>query len=152
MIDRVSPSLRSRMMSRVRKGSQPELRVRRLVFSLGYWFLLHRRNLPGTLDLVFSGQRKAIFIHGCFWHQHDCPCGTKPASNTEFWSAKLARNAERNRKNFFDLTKNGWSVIVIRECKTISPDTLTPRIIDISNKQSKHHSCAFSLLQFGDRC
>ena len=131
MIDRVSSEVRSRNMARIRpKDSQPEMRVRRLVFSLGYRYRLHRRDLPGTPDIVFPELRKVIFVHGCFWHQHDCPRGSRPASNTDFWNAKLSRNVERDRENISALTAGGWSILVIWECETKSLDLLALRIED----------------------
>ena len=118
-------------MARIRgKDSQPEMRVRRLVFSLGYRFRLHQRDLPGAPDLVFRGRRKAIFVHGCFWHQHDCPRGSRPTSNTEFWNNKLDRNIERDRKNIAALTEAGWSTLVVWECEIKALDSLALRITD----------------------
>ena len=131
MVDRVSPAARSRNMARIRgKDSQPEMRVRRMVFSLGYRYRLHKRELPGTPDLVFSGRRKVILVHGCFWHQHDCNRGSRPASNTEFWNNKLDQNIERDRKNVASLSAAGWSTLVIWECETKSPESLALRITE----------------------
>lgn len=104
------------------------MRVRQLAHRLGYRFRLHRRDLPGTPDLVFPGRRKAIFVNGCFWHQHNCPRGTRPASNTDFWEDKLSKNVERDRKNIAALTSAGWSVLVVWECETKSLPTLSERL------------------------
>lgn len=129
MTDRISRANRSRIMSRIRgKDTKPEMRIRRLVHSLGYRFRLHRRDLPGTPDLVFPGRRKVIFVHGCFWHQHDCPRGSCPSSNRRFWKAKLRKNVERDNENISSLTAAGWSVLVIWECETKSLTALTARI------------------------
>ena len=111
------------------RDTKPEMRVRKLVHRLGYRFRLHRRDLPGTPDLVFPGRRKVIFVHGCFWHQHRCPRGSQPASNTEFWETKLRKNVERDRKNIAELAAAGWSVLVVWECETKSPASLAKRII-----------------------
>ena len=129
MIDRVSTDARSRNMRLVRgRDTTPEMLVRRQAHRLGYRFRLHRRDLPGTPDLVFPGRRKAVFVNGCFWHQHDCPRGARPASNTEFWEAKLSKNVERDRKNIAALTSAGWSVLVVWECETKSIPLLSERL------------------------
>ena len=100
MIDHFTPAVRSRVMSRVRsKDSKPELVVRRLVHRMGFRYRLHRRDLPGSPDLVFARSKKVIFVHGCFWHQHDCARGTRPSSNREFWNAKLDANIQRDQRN-----------------------------------------------------
>ena len=107
-------------MSRVRsKDTGPEMAVRRLVFSLGYRYRLHDRSLPGRPDLVFTGPKKVIFVHGCFWHQHvspDCPASIHPKSNIQFWSAKLKSNRDRDHRNQASLGDAGWAVLVIWEC------------------------------------
>src|SRR5262249_10070301 len=86
-----------RRMARIRKtDTQPELIVRKLASKFGYRYRLHRRDLPGTPDLVFPARRKVIFVHGCFWHQHKCPLGNKqPRTRREYWVPKLARNVAR---------------------------------------------------------
>lgn len=113
-------------MRRIRKvDTKPELVVRRTAHRLGYRFRLHRRDLPGTPDLVFPRLRKIIFVHGCFWHQHDCRLGSKrPSTNPEYWLPKLARNVERDRHARKRLADEGWSVLVIWECETKAPDRL----------------------------
>lgn len=126
MPDRLSPEARSAHMRRIRKvDTKPELVVRRTAHRLGYRFRLHRRDLPGTPDLVFPRLRKIIFVHGCFWHQHDCRLGSKrPSTNPEYWLPKLARNVERDRHARKRLADEGWSVLVIWECETKAPDRL----------------------------
>jgi len=116
-------------MARIRgRNTKPEMRVRRLVHGLGYRYRLHKRDLPGTPDLVFAARRKAIFVHGCFWHQHQCPRGSQPTSNTAFWKTKLRQNVERDRKNIAELAAAGWSVLVVWECETKSTASLAKRI------------------------
>ena len=110
------------------KDTKPELLVRRLVHSMGYRFRLHRRDLPGTPDLVFPGRLKVIFVHGCFWHQHDCPRGARPVSNVSFWNSKLDANVERDKKNIARLRSLGWSVLIIWECETKCLESLSARI------------------------
>lgn len=105
--------------------TKPELVVRRTAHRLGYRFRLHRRDLPGTPDLVFPRLRKVIFVHGCFWHQHDCPLGSKqPSANTDYWLPKLARNVERDRLARKRLADEGWDVLVIWECQTRRPEAM----------------------------
>ena len=130
MTDRVPAAVRSQIMRRVgAKNSKLELVVRRLVHSLGYRYRLHRRDLPGTPDLVFIAKRKVIFVHGCFWHQHNCPRAARPKSNTSFWNPKLRRNVERDRRNVADLVDMGWEVMTIWECETKVLEALSRRIV-----------------------
>jgi DNA mismatch endonuclease (patch repair protein) len=99
------------------KGMKPELLVRRLLHSLGYRFRLHRRDLPGCPDIVFPSRRKAIFVHGCFWHQHGCKLSHVPKSRLDYWTPKLKRNVERHSKNITALRGEGWDVLTVWECK-----------------------------------
>ena len=129
MADRISSVLRSRNMSRVRgKDTAPEMLVRRLVHAMGYRYRLHRRDLPGTPDLVFSSLRKVIFVHGCFWHQHDCKRGKRPSSNVRFWNEKLDGNVRRDETNILALEQEDWSILVVWECETKELDLLSQRI------------------------
>ncbi len=112
-------------MARVKaKNTKPEVQVRRCAHKLGYRFRLHRRDLPGKPDIVFPGRKKAIFVHGCFWHHHDCKRGTIPETNREFWEAKLASNVERDATSQSALKQDGWSVLVLWECQTRNEDNL----------------------------
>lgn len=121
-MDRLSPERRSALMSRVRgKNTSPELRVRRLAHAMGLRFRLHRRDLPGTPDIVLPKYNTVVFVHGCFWHRHPgCRKATTPKSNVDFWEAKFLRNVERDQTNRLLLEKAGWRVIVIWECETKS--------------------------------
>ncbi len=118
-MDSISKSERSQVMARVRaKDSRPELTVRKLVFSLGYRYRLHARDLPGCPDLVFRPRRKVIFVHGCFWHRHrDCGLARMPKSRPEFWGPKLEGNRERDDRNRKALAREGWKVLTIWECE-----------------------------------
>ncbi len=120
MPDRFSTAERSRIMRAVRgKDTKPEWVVRRLVHRLGYRYRLHVTDLPGKPDLVFPARRKVVFVHGCFWHQHHCKRGNRtPASNVEYWRAKLQRNRQRDAAHRRALRRAGWSVMVIWECQT----------------------------------
>lgn len=120
-MDSLSPTARSERMSRVRgKNTGPELAVRRLVHALGYRFRLHRRDLPGTPDLVFPGRRKVVFVHGCFWHRHPdpaCKLARMPKSRQEFWGPKLEGNRARDLAKAAALTGLGWEVLTVWECE-----------------------------------
>lgn len=110
---------RSENMSRIRsKDTAPELAVRRLLYSLGYRYRLHRKDLPGKPDIVFPGRRKVIFVHGCFWHPHEsCRISHAPRTNLDYWKPKLARNVSRDLVTQKALAEMGWKTFVIRECE-----------------------------------
>ena len=94
-----------------------EMAVRRLVYSLGYRYRLHRRDLPGTPDLVFPSRRAVIFVHGCFWHQHDCSRGARiPKTRRDYWVPKLRGNQNRDRQHQDRLREMCWRVLVVWEC------------------------------------
>lgn len=118
--------LRSRIMRAVKShNTTPELKVRSLVHKLGYRFRLHRKDLPGSPDLAFPGKKKAIFVHGCFWHGHRCARGARvPKSNTEYWRAKIARNVQRDKRTQKEMAKLGWQMLAIWECQLKNSDDL----------------------------
>jgi DNA mismatch endonuclease, patch repair protein len=122
-MDIVSAQTRSRMMAGIGpRNTRPELLVRRLLFAAGFRYRLHRRDLPGAPDIVLPRHRLAIFVHGCFWHQHPgCPLAKMPASNRAFWKDKLDRNQQRDCRNIEKLRSLGWRVLVIWECATRVP-------------------------------
>jgi DNA mismatch endonuclease (patch repair protein) len=114
------------MRSVRQKNTGPELSVRRAAHVLGFRFRLHRRDLPGTPDLTFPRLRKAIFVHGCFWHRHKgCGRTTSPKTRTEFWNAKFARNVERDASAVAALSRQGWGVLTIWECEAADPAKLS---------------------------
>ena len=118
MVDRVSPDARSAMMAAVRhEDTKPEKLVRSSLFAAGYRFRLHRRDLPGSPDIVLPRFRLAVFVHGCFWHGHDCPRGRLPKSNVEFWSSKIERNRARDVASAAALTSLGWEVAIVWACR-----------------------------------
>lgn len=130
MTDRLTPEHRSALMSRVRsKNTTPELVVRRIAHALGYRFRLHRTDLPGTPDLVFPSGRKAVFVHGCFWHRHPgCRKATTPKSRIEFWSEKFARNVERDQEIRAQLGALGWVSFTIWECETKQAGVISAKL------------------------
>ena len=117
-------------MGRIRgKDTKPEMRVRRLVSKMGFRYRLHCSDLPGKPDMTFLGRRKAIFVHGCFWHQHDCTRGTRPSSNRNFWDSKLDRTVRRDKENISALENCGWSVLIVWECETKDLERLEEQIM-----------------------
>lgn len=116
-MDRLTKEQRRRNMAAVRgKNTKPEKAVRAAVHRAGFRFSLHRNDLPGKPDVVLPKYRAVIFIHGCFWHGHDCPRGKRPATRKVFWNEKLARNKVRDARNNEELKSKGWRVFVIWEC------------------------------------
>lgn len=103
----------------------PEVAVRRLVHSIGYRFRLHRKDLPGKPDLTFARLHKVVFVHGCFWHGHDCARGARiPVQNREYWTQKVARNVERDCKTQAALERLGWKSLVVWECEIKDKDRM----------------------------
>ena len=125
-----SPERRANMARIGSADTSPELAVRKLLHRLGYRFRLHRRTLPGTPDICFPGRKKAIFVHGCFWHRHEgCRRTTTPMTRTSFWNAKFQKNVERDRANLKELRELGWRVMVVWGCETAKPAALGPRLV-----------------------
>lgn len=129
-MDKLTPERRSENMRRIKsKGMKPELFVRRIVHALGYRYRLHRKDLPGKPDLVFGPKRKAIFVHGCFWHQHsECREGRPPGSNVSYWGPKLTRNVARDAEHLASLTSQGWNTLVVWECETKDTKSLQAKL------------------------
>lgn len=123
MADVVNKETRSRMMSGIRaRNTKPEILVRKALFAAGYRFRLHRKDLPGVPDVVLPGRKIAIFVHGCFWHQHaGCHYAKLPATRPEFWKKKLGANIVRDRRTIEALHAAGWRVLVVWECATRDP-------------------------------
>lgn len=119
MTDNLTAIRRSDNMRRIAsKHTKPEMFVRRLVHGMGFRYRLHGEDLPGKPDLVFRGRRKAIFVHGCFWHQHErCIDGRIPRSKTEYWLPKLQRNIDRDASAIAQLNQMGWDVLIVWECE-----------------------------------
>lgn len=116
----VNSNKRSEIMSRIKsKNTQPEILVRSTLHRLGYRFRLHRKDLPGTPDIVLPKYRKVIFVHGCFWHRHEgCQYAYSPKSRKEFWQKKFKDNVSRDKKNRDILAHMGWKVEIVWECET----------------------------------
>jgi DNA mismatch endonuclease, patch repair protein len=127
--DPLTKEERSERMSRIRNANtKPEMLVRSLVHCMGYRYRLHARYLPGKPDMVFRNRKKIIFIHGCFWHQHECNFYRQPRSNRDFWKPKLERNKVRDTEVRRELHKKGWHEMVIWECQIKDKYRLRSRI------------------------
>jgi DNA mismatch endonuclease (patch repair protein) len=118
--------LRSSTMRAVKsRDTKPEMIVRRMVHAMGKRYRLHRDDLPGKPDLTFPRLRKIIFVHGCFWHGHDCKRGARePKTNVDYWRNKIARNRSRDNDNRNKLNNLGWDVLVIWECELKNKECL----------------------------
>lgn len=125
MVDRLSPERRSWLMSRIGgKNTTPEIKVRRVAHALGLRFRLHRKDFPGTPDLIFPRRRVVLFVHGCYWHRHPgCPKASAPAS--KFWADKFSSNKARDLRVCAELKNLGWKVAIIWECETKDSERLT---------------------------
>jgi DNA mismatch endonuclease, patch repair protein len=131
LADTRSVEQRRHIMKSVRtKNTGPEILVRKLLHSMGYRFRLHRRDLPGTPDIVFPIRKKVIFVNGCYWHGHDCNKGKAPKSKLDYWIPKIAKNRERDQQKSAELQQSGWEVLTIWQCELADPDMLRPRLID----------------------
>jgi DNA mismatch endonuclease, patch repair protein len=138
MADTVSPSRRSQIMAGIgQRHTQPELAVRHLAHALGLRFRLHRRDLPGSPDLVFPKLRLALFVHGCFWHHHEgCRRAAVPKTREEYWKTKFKKNAERDLRNLHDLEERGWRAAVIWECELRAPASVLKRLEELTGWRS----------------
>ena len=132
MADSLTPAERSARMARIAgKHTAPEMAVRRLVSALGHRYRLHGDKLPGKPDLVFAGKRKAIFVHGCFWHRHaakTCKLARLPKTRLDFWLPKLEGNRKRDARNRRALARAGWKTLVVWECQLGNIDRMRNRI------------------------
>ncbi|WP_211255024.1 very short patch repair endonuclease [Nevskia soli] len=124
VVSNTSPTVRRKFMARFKgKDTKPEIIVRKLLHNSGVRFRLHRRDLPGTPDIVLPKRRIAIFINGCFWHHHEgCHIGKIPSSRSEFWKEKFRKNKERDEASLKYLEALGWHAVTIWECEARGPD------------------------------
>jgi DNA mismatch endonuclease, patch repair protein len=120
---------RSALMRAVRrKDTKPEMMVRRMLHSRGWRYRVHRKDLPGTPDLVFPSRRKVVFVHGCFWHGHDCRQGRTPETRREFWLKKAEDNRTRDRRVEQTLNEQGWQTLVVWQCELKQPQEILGKI------------------------
>ncbi len=134
MTDIFSIAKRSEIMSKVRStNTQPELLVRKFLFSEGLRFRLHQKNLPGKPDIVLKKYRAIVLVNGCFWHGHaNCKRGKSPKSKQDFWIPKIEQNRKRDRLNVLKLKKQGWRVFIIWECQLVASkrNSILSRLVD----------------------
>ena len=121
---------RSRNMSAIKsKNTKPEIAVRKMLHALGYRFRLHRKDLPGSPDIVLPKYKTVIFVHGCFWHRHEnCKYASTPKTRKEFWENKFNENMKRDKNNFKELKKLNWNLLVIWECETKNINLLIKKV------------------------
>jgi DNA mismatch endonuclease (patch repair protein) len=110
------------------KNTGPELVLRRLLHRSGYRYRIHPKNLPGKPDIAFPGRRKAIFVHGCFWHGHGCSKGQPPKSREDYWKPKLLANKQRDERRIRELGDLGWSSMVVWQCELVDPQKALQRV------------------------
>lgn len=140
-MDKLTPERRSVNMRQIRgKNTAPELAVRKLCRELGFTgYRIHREDLPGKPDLAWIGRRLAIFVHGCFWHGHNCLEGTrKPKSNRDYWIPKIEHNQQRDTKNIAALRASGWKVLVIWECEIMEQRHLSKKLQHFLSANAVH--------------
>ena len=130
MTDVFSPEKRSAVMARVKgRDTAPELKARRLLRAMGLAYRLHRKDLPGAPDIVLPRPKVAMFVHGCFWHGHDCARGARvPKQNRDYWTAKIARNRARDQRTEAALLAMGWRPLILWECELKDEAALQARI------------------------
>ena len=137
-MDRISKAKRSSLMKSVSSGNtKPEILVRKLLHKLGFRFRLRRKDLPGKPDIVLPKYNTVIFVHGCFWHGHDCPKGKRPTTNEAFWNKKLGDNIVRDKKHNQHLEQLGWSVIVVWECELKQEKSVEERLLKIRDQHGQ---------------
>jgi DNA mismatch endonuclease (patch repair protein) len=142
------PDKRSAVMRQVKsRNTKPEMVVRRALWRLGGRYRLHRRDLPGSPDIVLPGRKLAIFVHGCFWHGHDCARGARvPKANRDYWLGKVARNTARDALAREKLTAAGWRVETIWECDLKSAAALDARLTALLDLPVTANITAHSLI------
>lgn len=131
-MDTVSRQKRSEIMSKVKsKNTKPEILIRKALFAKGLRYRINVKSLPGSPDIVLKKYKTVIFVHGCFWHGHDCKYGKLPATNTEFWKEKRDRNKKRDQRKIEELEVLNWKVFVVWECEINSTIKLSQKISEL---------------------
>jgi DNA mismatch endonuclease (patch repair protein) len=136
MTDVFTPEKRSAVMRRVKgRDTSPELAVRRILREAGIGYRLGGAGLPGRPDVVMKGRRVALFVHGCFWHGHDCPRGARqPKANAAYWIAKIGRNRTRDGSTRTTLEADGWRVVTVWECEMKAPDFAARLVAEVRDQ------------------
>ncbi len=150
--DVFSPEKRSAVMARVKgRDTGPERLVRRLLHGAGYRFRLQGTGLPGRPDLVFTRRRTVVFVHGCFWHGHDCARGARqPKANAAYWLGKIDRNRVRDAAVGAELAARGWTALTVWECELKQPDAVLGRLREALGPARQATSAAASGSTSGD--
>jgi len=134
MSDIYSKQKRSEIMSHISgKETKSEILVRKFLFTNGLRFRKNVKDLPGKPDIVLPKYKTIIFIHGCFWHRHDCKRGTLPTTNVEFWKAKIEGNVERDKRNVAELEKLNWNVFIVWQCEIQNVQMRQEKLLHILN-------------------
>ncbi len=140
MVDTLTPVERAKRMALIRgRDTKPEIIVRRMLHAMGYRYRLHAKDLPGRPDIVFRSRRKAILVHGCFWHRHPdpaCKLARMPKSRVQFWERKLEGNRERDAANEARLKEMGWKVLTVWECELRDLEQLGNKLSSFIGKKS----------------
>lgn len=127
--ERPSPERSATMRAVKSQDTRPELAVRKILREIAPGYRLHRADLPGRPDIAYGRRRLAIFVHGCFWHGHDCPRGARmPKANADYWRAKIGRNRARDAASLKALEAMGWRAVVVYECALKDPAALRARL------------------------
>jgi DNA mismatch endonuclease (patch repair protein) len=146
-MDNVDTKTRSKMMSNIKsKNTKPEVIIRKKLFARGYRYSLHSKKLGGKPDIVLKKYNAVIFIHGCFWHMHDCSLFVLPKTRTEFWKSKFTGNKIRDEKNISTLRENGWRVGIVWECSVKGKKELElNQIVDLIDEWLKSNVEIFEI-------
>ena len=144
MTDVFTPEKRSAVMRRVKgRDTAPEMKVRRMLRAAGIGYRLGGCGLPGRPDVVMKGRKVVVFVHGCFWHGHDCPRGARrPKANADYWIAKIERNRARDARVAAELSTAGWRVLTVWECRLRDPDFAETLLAEIRDDQAAALSAA----------
>lgn len=138
MMDTRTKEQRRRIMQSVGTAhTEPEMIVRRALYAEGYRYRLHRKDLPGKPDIVFAKRRKIIFVHGCFWHGHNCPKGRLPKSRLDYWGPKIERNRQRDCDSERALHMQGWEVMTVWQCEIKALPLLICRLSEFLGPSKK---------------
>ncbi|NQE54593.1 hypothetical protein C5S29_13470 [ANME-1 cluster archaeon GoMg3.2] len=140
MTDIYSKNKRSQIMSKISgKETEPEILVRKFLFRKGFRYRKNDKRYPGTPDIVMPKYKTVIFVHGCFWHGHNCRAGKLPETRKEFWQNKIDTNIARDKKNRQDLEKLGWKVLVIWQCELKNKKIRAEKLKEIEQKIQNGH-------------
>ncbi len=144
MADIFSKQKRSEVMSKISgKETKPEILVRKFLFAKGFRYRKNVKNLPGKPDIVLQKYKTAIFVHGCFWHGHNCKAGKLPETRKEFWEEKIKGNVERDKRNKSELEKLGWDIITIWQCELKNNEIRAKTLEKLINTLHNKKYCAF---------